>query len=110
MNFLHHHAENEHELAMQTHAEKEQHHCELDDYFCQTTNEASCEHPLHIAAALTKCFSCDFHFIKHYQITDFFSPVYKPLTFNLLQGNEVNLLLDALVFISNKGPPANLSL
>ena len=63
------------------------------------------EHPQHIASTLTKCFSCDFHFIKHYGTGHFATPAYQHITFNLYKSHQPTQLLDALVFISNKGPP-----
>jgi hypothetical protein len=105
-NALHHHAEDEHGMAQHHNDLKLEHHCELDDYYCATSNEeATCEHPQHIASTLTKCFSCDFHFIKHYGTGHFAAPAYQHITFNLYKSHQPTQLLDALVFISNKGPP-----
>ncbi|TAE86778.1 MAG: hypothetical protein EAY81_05125 [Bacteroidetes bacterium] len=104
-NALHHHAIEEHALAMHVDATHTQHHCELDDYFCKTNNETSCEHPKHIAATLAKCFSCDFHFIKHYSLAHYYTLNYGLFTYNLFQSYQPSQLLEALVLISNKGPP-----
>lgn len=105
-NAMHHHALDEHGMAQHVDALKTQHHCELDEYFCETSNEeTTCEHPQHIASTLTKCFSCDFHFIKHYRIGHFTVPQCQQITFSLYKSHWATPLLDALVFISNKGPP-----
>ncbi|MES2691436.1 MAG: hypothetical protein V4658_13590, partial [Bacteroidota bacterium] len=65
-NFLHHHAEDEHGMAMHRHEKKEAHHCELDDHFCQPDGLSDCRHEQHIAKTIAKCFGCEFHFIKHF--------------------------------------------
>lgn len=106
VNLLHHHAEDEHAIAMHNQNEAAQHHCELDDYFCDVSNQTEhCEHPQHIAKSIAKCFSCEFHFVKHYQniIYNYRTEItlgstqYKPFT--------PAGLLKANILLSNKGPP-----
>ncbi len=91
---------------MHNHQIEKKHHCELDDYFCDiSTQTQNCEHPQHIAKTVAKCFSCEFHFVKHYQNSTFKyiteitlrNTQYRPLTPASLR--KANILL------SNKGPP-----
>jgi hypothetical protein len=102
-NMLHHHAEHEHAAALHQH-QLASHSCELDDHFCQPDIE-QCGHDSHVSTPLTKCFSCEFHFFKHFENAD-----------NLISFIETTLpasftkpiptrLLSALLSISNKGPP-----
>lgn len=103
-NVLHHHAEHEHLAATVSHHEDE-HSCELDNHFCQPNINQPCEHQSHIATPVGKCFSCEFHFIKHFENSD--------ISFNTMTvaiGKTIakpvqTRLLSALLEISNKGPP-----
>jgi hypothetical protein len=105
-NFLHHHAEDEHALAMHHHESNAQHHCELDDYFCDVSASTQhCEHPQHMAKTIAKCFSCEFHFIKHYQVYAFLGLAPTIIQRNSGHPHPTQMLLKTLVFISNKGPP-----
>lgn len=107
-NVLHHHAEDEHAAAMQNQQLNVSHHCELDDYFCEAeTTHTSCEHQHHLAKTLAKCFSCEFSFIK--QFTSILSSW--NLTFSATQKWAPipyrQKLLDALILVTNKGPPVD---
>jgi hypothetical protein len=104
-NLLHHHAEDEHALAILKHTVNSQHHCDLDDYFCETTNQHACEHPHHLANTLEKCFSCDFHFIKHYDASVLCDVGVPHFCFNFSLPHQINIPLSAFKLISNKGPP-----
>ncbi len=103
-NAFHHHAEDEHLAAMLGHQEAN-HHCELDAYFCQDALSNHCEHHAHISETHPECFSCSFHFIKHYEMVQYSLPV--------LQSSEPHMytaLLNRLVWAilplaANKGPP-----
>ena len=82
------------------------HHCELDNDFCQQDLSQHCGHDFHLSKTLTKCFSCQFHFIK---------------AFDILK-NESNLSIGCIpyfhskhrtkdtflanIFQLNKGPPS----
>ena len=106
VNFLHHHAEDEHTMAMHNHHKEEQHHCELDDYYCDVSNQTEhCEHPQHIAKTVAKCFSCEFHFVKHYQNNTFnYSTEIAVLNTQFKPFTPVGLR-KANILLSNKGPP-----
>lgn len=105
-NLLHHHAEDEHLAILLSHKNHPEHHCELDNHFCQPQIEKECGHESHIQATITKCFSCEFHFIKHFeseQSTPEFFRTSEPAAFQLFFSEK---LRHAIVLFSNKGPPA----
>lgn len=107
-NVLHHHAEDEHIAAIHLHKAKE-HHCELDEQFCQTTLGTHCGHDTHIAKPISKCFSCEFHFIKHFE-SNVFKIANNSFSHQHLFAQFVpSNLRNTFVYLSNKGPPASLS-
>lgn len=109
VNFLHHHAEDEHGAAMHNHELAEQHHCELDDYFCDVSTQTQhCEHPQHIAKTTAKCFSCEFHFVKHYQTSSSQVNSETPILYTQYKTFTPASLRKALILLSNKGPPSAL--
>lgn len=105
VNFLHQHAEDEHGMVMHHAEQKDLHHCELDDLHCQPFTD-HCDHDQHVSRTIAKCFSCEFHFIKQFiagETTLAFSiPFYTPI----YQAQQPAALLEALILLSNKGPPA----
>jgi hypothetical protein len=104
-NLLHHHAEDEHAAVMISNESFPAHHCELDNHFCQPNIQSHCGHKAHLQQRMAKCFSCDFHFIKHFEGTQPFL-LCKPLLLTSLFSTHVaSALLDAIVLVSNKGPP-----
>jgi hypothetical protein len=106
VNFWHHHAEDEHVEAMHHHNKAAQHHCELDDYFCNVTAGEHCSHPQHLATTTAKCFSCEFSFVKHYTLPAIYfqSPVaFHQNTYATVWANPLH---KALILDANKGPPA----
>jgi hypothetical protein len=106
VNFLHHHAEDEHAAAMHNHQLAEQHHCELDDYYCDASTQTQhCDHPQHIAKTTANCFSCEFHFIKHFQTNTNQYGVETPVKFTQYTQHTPTLLRKAIILLSNKGPP-----
>jgi hypothetical protein len=106
VNFLHHHAEDEHAMAMHNHSNAEKHHCELDDYVCDISNQTQhCEHPQHIAKTVAKCFSCEFHFVKHYQNNSFNYIAEIPVLLTQHKPFTSANLRKANILLSNKGPP-----
>jgi hypothetical protein len=104
-NLLHHHAEDEHAAILLTHHDNPSHHCELDNHFCQPEIEQDCGHEAHIQETITKCFSCEFHFIKHFESeqesAEFFR-ISKPAEFQVFFSEK---LRHAIILQSNKGPP-----
>jgi hypothetical protein len=103
-NAFHHHAEDEHLAAMLGHQEAN-HHCELDAYFCQDALNNHCEHTAHVSEMHINCFSCNFHFIKHYEMVQFSLPI-----LHSSEPNSYTALLSRLVWAilplaANKGPP-----
>jgi hypothetical protein len=108
-NFLHQHAEDEHGMVVHRHESKEKHHCELDDLFCQPY-EKDCDHDQHVSRTIAKCFSCEFHFIKHFisgtNNISFVAP-FVPAQYRSYQPDQVR---HALILLSNKGPPSLLAI
>jgi hypothetical protein len=105
-NLLHHHAEDGHYESRHQHQVEDSHHCELDDYFCDTAPETDCGHESHLHKTLTKCFACEFQFIKHFEGSTF-------TVRDQLEEQELNYkkfissgLREAAIRLSNKGPPA----
>jgi hypothetical protein len=105
-NLLHHHAEDEHQMVMLAPADYPAHHCEMDDQFCQTTVQSHCGHKAHLQHTLTKCFSCEFHFIKHFESAQQQLSFYTNPLIAVLTTNVVSNLMEAIVLLSNKGPPS----
>jgi hypothetical protein len=44
------------------------HHCDLDNNFCQLDLTQHCSHDFHLSKTITKCLNCLFHFIKTFDI------------------------------------------
>lgn len=104
-NLLHHHAEDEHNAVVLSHEKHPAHHCELDNHFCQPEIEKECGHKAHIQETITKCFSCEFHFIKHFesgQTASEFIQTSTPVEFQMFFSEK---LRHAILLQSNKGPP-----
>ena len=106
VNFWHHHAEDEHAAAMHHHSKTAQHHCELDDYFCDVTAGEHCTHPQHVATTTAKCFSCEFSFVKHYTLPTAYFEATATLCKNIYATVWASTLHKALILDANKGPPA----
>lgn len=49
--------------------------CLRNEYLCQHGVSGKCTHRSHIRALLTKCFNCQFHFIKYCITTAVFAVV-----------------------------------
>jgi hypothetical protein len=103
-NAFHNHTEDLHFEAMFGHQE-EKHHCELDDYNCQDFIGRHCDHSSHVSESHPDCFTCQFHFFKHYEITQYGLNI-------LVQNNSYtyesllsNLVWAILPLAANKGPP-----
>jgi hypothetical protein len=104
-NLLHHHAEDEHVAALLSIDKDETHHCALDDYFCRPDIEKDCGHTSHIQETITKCFSCAFHFIKHFEGQSQL-PVFEAHTPKIKYPVWVaEQLCNVILPINNKGPP-----
>jgi hypothetical protein len=103
-NVLHHHAEDEHAVAILLHNAHE-HHCELDEQFCQPAVNTDCGHDTHLAKPISKCFSCAFHFIKHFESKAFeISNIIVSQQYLFAQFVPSNLR-NVWICLSNKGPP-----
>jgi hypothetical protein len=104
-NALHHHSEDEHLSSLLHNKNTENHHCDLDDLFCQPSAGYLCEHGNHLQRETTKCFTCHFHFVSSIDLTHHNSSFinlavtvkFKPY-FSLAYKGATVLLL-------NKGPP-----
>ncbi len=59
------HAHNQDHHVLIDHLQnKENHHCDLDDFACQDGIIHSCDHNSHIGKPIPKCFECQFHQLK----------------------------------------------
>ena len=105
-NALHHHAENEHAAVLHAHDIDSHHHCELDDYFCQTDVNTPCGHNSHIQKTIEKCFSCEFHFIKHFETGQSIAQLIQENSSPLFTAFISEKLHQAIILLSNKGPPS----
>lgn len=102
-NIFHHHVEDEHRMALAAHTEG--HSCELDERFCQDAFSGDCKHESHIGTPDAKCFSCQFHFEKHYALA---AALQAPVQVSYAQQHApliVHAAIRAAQLISNKGPP-----
>lgn len=105
-NALHQHAEDEHMAAMLHHEYHPEHHCDLDEQFCQSEPNDDCGHDTHVANSHPKCFTCDFQFIKLFETTDL-SAVCTQASIQATYRKCSQMMLDkAFIFVGNKGPPA----
>lgn len=104
-NVIHNHEEHNHELAQLNKHQHQNHHCELDEYFCGTANQKDCQHSHHIAKTLADCFSCDFHFVKNYHSSSLILIKATPVVFTINCPNINLSLRKAIILLSNKGPP-----
>lgn len=104
INLLHHHAEEDHAIAYLLHQETE-HHCELDDQFCQPNTLHACNHDTHIAKPIGHCFVCEFHFIKQLEAELAQIKLIQPSERLTYLSFNSDALQRAIVRISNKGPP-----
>lgn len=102
---MHHHAEDEHLISLSHSETTENHHCELDDLFCQPFAGNHCEHGNHLQRETAKCFTCQFHFVSAVDLTHHYfsfknleaAVEFKPYFCLAYKGATVLLL--------NKGPP-----
>jgi len=104
-NIWHHHAEDDHIAATHFHIDEESHNCALDEQICQAQFENHCEHKTHLAKSVSKCFTCDFHFIKHVEHNNIKQNYILNAIVVLCSNFADNTLADALILLSNKGPP-----
>lgn len=103
-NFLHHHAEDEHGMAMLKHEEQD-HHCELDEQFCRPELSNDCSHEQHISKTIAKCFSCEFHFIKHFTAQNLVIPGSHAVALRQYLALKSSCDQETLILPGNKGPP-----
>ncbi|MFN6081705.1 MAG: hypothetical protein ACK44P_02850 [Bacteroidota bacterium] len=104
-NALHQHAEDEHLASLLHNETMENHHCDLDDLFCQPGVGYHCEHGNHLQRETAKCFTCQFHFVSSIVLRHDYSSFiniaaaveFKPYFCLAHTGAKVLLL--------NKGPP-----
>lgn len=102
---MHHHAEDDHVGYVHSKNTNKNHHCELDDYFCQDNLNSTCEHPEHLKNRLENCFTCEFHFIKHFEQTQLFEGFNNEKGLQVYSPATVKKTRAILLYICNKGPP-----
>lgn len=104
-NALHSHEEHEHFLTAH-HSHENEHHCEIDDLFCETGYDHACEHGTHIKADHPECFTCEFSFVKHF-IHSVQTETYIGFTIELAQVLATQKKASAFAqMFSSRGPPA----
>jgi hypothetical protein len=103
-NAFHAHETDEHFVVINNPSENH-HHCEIDELFCETGFNHDCEHGSHIKSEHPDCFTCEFHFVKHFigsvQPENFCAFV-KPTVYCFAltaQSNEI------AISYNNRGPP-----
>ncbi|MCC6684241.1 MAG: hypothetical protein IT247_04130 [Bacteroidia bacterium] len=101
----HQHEEDVHALALAAHDDS--HFCELDLLVCDSRGPLTdCHHQAHMEKGHSKCFSCQFHFTKHFDI----SKTVASITCNGLVVHEADLCMNTPAACtkraSNKGPPS----
>jgi hypothetical protein len=102
-NALHHHAEDEHHIAIVSH--QKDHSCELDEHICQGEFTGECDHSEHIRTTLPKCFSCQFHFIKTFEAANICSTgIFSDKVYSYFF-SSYDLVASEANSIQNKGPP-----
>jgi hypothetical protein len=107
---FHKHLEEEHfvEININNDSKNHNHHCKLDENYCQDLLIKHCEHNQHVSESVEKCFVSQYHFIKNITLSSscfYFIEVFKTHYFekkNLHVQNQITILLN------NKGPPASL--
>ncbi len=102
-NALHHHAEDEHRMALASH--QKNHSCELDEHICQGEFTDHCQHASHISTTIVKCFFCQFHFEKNYEETGMQSTIIYSVDTKSHFEYITHAAITAAKLISNKGPP-----
>lgn len=103
-NAFHHHEEHEHFYVKNSSLE-ENHHCEIDDLFCETGYDHLCEHGSHIKAKHPDCFTCEFSFVKHFvQSVQPETNVFFQEPTHCIKGFDSQLFHYSIAF-NNRGPP-----
>jgi len=107
---FHKHLEEEHfvEININNDSKNHNHHCKLDENYCQDLLIKHCEHNQHVSESVEKCFISQYHFIKNITLSSscfYFIELFKTHYFEqkiLHVQNQITILLN------NKGPPASL--
>ena len=101
---FHQHEEEMHEQALAAHDET--HFCDLDLQVCVHHDVDHCGHQAHLEKTQEKCFSCQFHFIKHFDI----DKAWEQSVFSVGAIQRADYTSQTPEtgsrFISNKGPPS----
>jgi hypothetical protein len=104
-NLLHHHHEDEHVAYLHQHDDYKEHHCELDNNFCEANEIENCHHTHHLQKNIPDCFVCDIHFVKHYELPNNFIDTGRQFT-QLLFGLPHNpKIYVSILSFGNRGPP-----
>jgi hypothetical protein len=108
-NAFHSHETDDHFYAKNSHSEF-QHHCEIDDLFCETGFDHTCEHGAHIKSKHAECFSCSYQFVKYFMVS------VQPEAFIVFVSSlslcsfEISDSKGAFALQSSRGPPAFLAI
>jgi hypothetical protein len=103
-NAFHSHETDAHFIAKNSQSDI-QHHCELDDLFCETGFDHTCEHGAHIKRVHPECFTCTYHFVKYF-IGSVQTEVLNVCVYFNRQGSiEISDIKGAFAFHNSRGPP-----
>lgn len=103
-NAIHQHEEDLHEIAL-VQGNKSQHHCHLDENYCDELSSADCGHPSHISKPIAKCFICKFNFTKTFKSIVFGSNI-KLISSTFTFVEPIFKLRNFLTIgLKNKSPP-----
>jgi len=105
-NELHVHEEEEHFEASLNNSSAA-HHCELDDVFCEEGLKNTCEHKQHLSKPIPDCFTCQFHFVKHYESATFAKSVLTLFKREIESVKQISISTYRFALLFNKGPPKN---
>ncbi|MES2656656.1 MAG: hypothetical protein V4620_13760 [Bacteroidota bacterium] len=101
---FHEHMEIVHHVASAS-KNTEDHHCKLDENYCQDSSLKHCDHKQHVAESGEKCFVSKYHFIKNITLAAnpcSFMEFFKAHYFEQI---IINKQIQFVLLLNNKGPP-----
>ena len=100
------HAHEEHGHLVSKIKNDPNHHCKLDEQFCENLPQKNCENHQHLSTPNEKCFTCDYHFLNHYYAEKVPSNSLINFSFINYSIGYVTYLSQLSLTFGNKGPPA----
>lgn len=83
----------------------ENHHCKLDENYCQDSTLQHCEHKQHVAESGEKCFISEYHFIKNITIAAIHCSFMEFFKAHYFEQIIINKQIQFVLLLNNKGPP-----